>query len=84
MTNYCTSISIVHYMQAGMSPQDACVELLRQMVKTDLKNRNSDCAVIAINNRGEIGAACMRSATRFQYAVWMNGESNLMDAAAVY
>ena len=28
MTNYCTSISIVHLMARGASPQDACVELL--------------------------------------------------------
>ncbi len=84
MTNYCTSISIVHYMQAGMAPQDACLEILRQMWKTDAKNRNSDCGVIALNNRGEIGAASMRSATRLQYAVWMNGESNVQDAAALY
>jgi hypothetical protein len=54
------------------------------MVKTNSKNRNSDCGLIAINNRGEIGAASMRSATRFQYAVWMNGESNVLDAAALY
>ena len=84
MTNYCTSISIVHYMQAGMAPQDACLEILRHMVKTDAKNRNSDCGVIAINNRGEIGAASMRTANRLQYAVWMNGESNVLDAAALY
>jgi N4-(beta-N-acetylglucosaminyl)-L-asparaginase len=84
MTNYCTSISIVHYMQAGMAPQDACLEILRHMVKTDSKNRNSDCGVIAINNRGEIGAASMRSANRLQYAVWMNGDSNVLDAAALY
>jgi isoaspartyl peptidase/L-asparaginase-like protein (Ntn-hydrolase superfamily) len=84
MANYCTSISIVHYMQAGMAPQDACVELLRQMVKTNQKNRNSDCGVIAISNRGDIGAASMRAATRLQYAVWINGESHVMDAAALY
>ena len=39
MTNYCTSISIVHYMARGMSPQDACLELFRHMVKTDPKKR---------------------------------------------
>jgi hypothetical protein len=71
-------------MQAGMAPQDACLEILRHMVKTDAKNRNSDCSVIAINNRGEIGGASMRSSTRFQYALWMNGESNLQDSAALY
>ena len=40
--------------------------------------------VIAINNCGEIGAASMRTANRLQYAVWINGESNVLDAAALY
>jgi isoaspartyl peptidase/L-asparaginase-like protein (Ntn-hydrolase superfamily) len=84
MTNYCTSISIVHYMASGMSPQDACLELLRHMVRTDPRNKDGDCCVIAINNRGEIGAASMRSAYRLKYALWMNGESNLLDAVALY
>jgi len=84
MTNYCTSISIVHYMASGMSPQDACLELLRHMVRTDPRNRDGDCCVIAINNRGEIGAASMRSPYRLKYALWMNGESNLLDAVALY
>jgi isoaspartyl peptidase/L-asparaginase-like protein (Ntn-hydrolase superfamily) len=84
MTNYCTSISIVHYMASGMSPQDACLELLRHMVTTDPKNKDGDCCVIAINNRGEIGAASMKSAYRLKYALWMNGESKLLDAVALY
>ena len=84
MTNYCTSISIVHYMASGMSPQDACLELLRHMVKTDPKNKDGDCCVIAINNRGEIGAASMRSPYRLKYALWMNDESKLLDAVALY
>jgi isoaspartyl peptidase/L-asparaginase-like protein (Ntn-hydrolase superfamily) len=84
MTNYCTSISIIHYMASGMSPQDACLELLRHMVTTDPKNKNGDCCVIAINNRGEIGAASMKSAYRLKYALWMNGESKLLDAVALY
>jgi hypothetical protein len=40
--------------------------------------------VIAINNRGEIGAASMRSAYRLKYALWMNGESKLLEAIALY
>jgi N4-(beta-N-acetylglucosaminyl)-L-asparaginase len=84
MTNYCTSISIVHYMASGMSPQDACLELLKHMAATDPNNKNGDCCVIAINNRGEIGAASMKFAYRLKYALWMNGESKLLDAVALY
>lgn len=80
MTNYCTSISIVHYMARGASPQDACLELLRHMVKTDPKNKDAEVAVIAINPRGEIGAACMNEGFHLKYALWRNNESQLLDS----
>ncbi|PYV24173.1 MAG: hypothetical protein DMG24_12190 [Acidobacteria bacterium] len=84
MTNYCTSVSIVHTMSRGASPQDACVELLQHMVKTDPANKSGDVCVIALNNRGEVGAASMRAGYRLKYALWRNGESHLLDAIAVY
>ncbi len=84
MTNYCTSISIVHNMARGASPQDACVDLLQQMVKTDPGNKQASAAVIAINQRGEVGAACMQKNFHLQYAVWRNGESRLLDGVEVY
>ena len=40
--------------------------------------------MIAINNRGEIGAASMKSAYRLKYALRMEGESKLLEAAALY
>jgi len=83
MTNYCTSVSIVHNMARGASPQDACADLLKHMVKTDPQNRSVFACVIAINNRGEVGAASMRAADRFRYAVWRNGRSELVDAPVV-
>lgn len=84
MTNYCTSISIVHAMARGASPQDACVELLQHMVKTNPQNRAGEVCVIAINNRGEVGAASMHSKYRLKYALWQDGESQLLDAPALY
>ena len=83
MTNYCTSVSIVHNMARGASPQDACIDLLRHMVKTDPENRSAFVCILAINNRGEIGAASMTEKYKFQYALWKNGESKLVDAAIV-
>jgi N4-(beta-N-acetylglucosaminyl)-L-asparaginase len=80
MTNYCTSISIVHYMARGASPQDACLELLKHMVQTDAKNKDAEVGLIAMNNHGEIGAACMNEGFRLKYALWQNGESKLLDA----
>jgi isoaspartyl peptidase/L-asparaginase-like protein (Ntn-hydrolase superfamily) len=84
MTNYCTSVSIVHLMARGASPQDACLDLLRHMVKTDSKNRSGEVCVIAMNNRGEIGAASMKSTYRLKYALWRDAKSELLDATALY
>ncbi len=80
MTNYCTSVSIVHTMARGASPQEACMELLRHMVKTDPKNKDGEVAVIAMNTRGEIGAACMNNRFHLKYALWRNGESQLLES----
>ena len=80
MTNYCTSISIVHLMARGASPQDACMELLKHMVKTDPQNKDGQVAVIAINTRGEIGAACMNEGFHLKYALWRNDESQLLES----
>jgi N4-(beta-N-acetylglucosaminyl)-L-asparaginase len=84
MTNYCTSISIVHNMARAMSPQDACVALLEHMVKTDAKNRETFACVIAINNRGQVGAASLTKKVKFQYALWRNGESKLVASISLY
>jgi N4-(beta-N-acetylglucosaminyl)-L-asparaginase len=84
MTNYCTSVSIVHAMAHGASPQDACTGLLEHMARTDPKNKTADVCVIAINNRGEVGVGSMRAGYRLKYAVWRNGESQLLEAAALY
>jgi isoaspartyl peptidase/L-asparaginase-like protein (Ntn-hydrolase superfamily) len=77
MTNYCTSLSIVHYMAHGASPQDACMELLKHMVKTDPQNKDAQVAVVAINTRGETGAACMNDGFHLEYALWRDGESQM-------
>jgi N4-(beta-N-acetylglucosaminyl)-L-asparaginase len=84
MTNYCTSVSIVHNMARGASPQDACVELLKHMAHTDAKARSAFVCVIAINNRGEVGAASMNAGAGFQYAVWTRGQSQLVNAPLVF
>ena len=84
MTNYCTSVTIVHMMARGAPPQMACEELLRSMVKTDAKNRETEAAVIAMNTRGEVGAASMNSKMHLQYALWKNGESRLLESKDVY
>jgi N4-(beta-N-acetylglucosaminyl)-L-asparaginase len=84
MTNYCTSVSIVHFMARGASPQDACVELLQHIAKTDPANRSRDACVIALNTRGEIGAVAMHKNYHLEYALWRNGVSQLQESVALY
>jgi len=84
MTNYCTSVTIVHMMARGASPQEACEELLQNMVKTDARNRETEAAVIAMNTRGDVGAASMNSKMHLRYALWKNGKSRLLESRNVY
>jgi len=84
MTNYCTSVSIVHTMGRGASPQDACVDLLQHMAKTDPKNREGFVCVIAIDNQGRTGAASMNASQNFQYALWTNGQSQMVNSPVVF
>ena len=84
MTNYCTSISIVHYMARGMSPQDACAALLQHVADSDPANRAGFVCVIAISNKGEVGAASMNSKFRLKYALWRDGQSQLLASVVMY
>jgi isoaspartyl peptidase/L-asparaginase-like protein (Ntn-hydrolase superfamily) len=84
MTNYCTSVSIVHTMARGASPQDACVELLEHMAKTHPKNRSGEICVLAINPQGAAGAAAMNKRYRLKYALWRDGESRLLESVTLY
>lgn len=84
MTNYCTSVSIVNYMARGASPQEACEEILRLMVKTDSRNKEGQCAVIGMNNRGEIGTASMNAGFRLKYALWRNGANQMHEGPVLY
>ena len=56
------------------------MDLLKHMVKTDAQNKNAQVAVIAINTRGEIGAACMNDAFHLKYAEWRNDQSQLLES----
>jgi N4-(beta-N-acetylglucosaminyl)-L-asparaginase len=84
MANYCTSVSIVHMMARGASPQEASAEVLKDMVKTIPANKDGECAVIAMNNRGEIGTASMNAKFHLEYAIWRDGESKMADSIILY
>lgn len=84
MTNYCTSVSIVHIMARGAKPQDACIELLEQMAKTDPANKEADVCVIAINTHGEVGSGSMQKGFRLKYALTRGGEDQFLESPVVF
>jgi N4-(beta-N-acetylglucosaminyl)-L-asparaginase len=84
MQCYVTSAYIVFRMGQGMHPQEACEDCLRHMAQTNPATKALQACVIAMNPRGEIGAASMNSKFPLQYALWQNGQSKLLDAKAVF
>jgi isoaspartyl peptidase/L-asparaginase-like protein (Ntn-hydrolase superfamily) len=82
MANYCTSVFIVRRMTQGAHPQEACDDLMRLMAKSAPNLRDDMYCVIAIDPRGEIGAASMNSKQPLQYALWKNGGGGLHTAPA--
>jgi L-asparaginase/N4-(beta-N-acetylglucosaminyl)-L-asparaginase len=84
MTNYCTSFYIVQKMREGMHPQEAAEDCMRYMAATGPNIRDDQYCVIAINPRGEFGAASMNAKYPLQYAVWRNGTATVQTAKAVF
>jgi N4-(beta-N-acetylglucosaminyl)-L-asparaginase len=82
MTNYCTSAFIVQQMARGAHPQEACEECMRMMARSAPDIRTDMYCVIAINPRGEIGAASMNSKQPLQYAHSRGGSGTLETAPA--
>ena len=84
MSNYCTSIYIVMKMASGMHPQEACEDAMRHMARTAPEVQTNLYCVIALSPKGEVGAASMNAKYRFQYALWRDGSSTLLDGKAVF
>jgi N4-(beta-N-acetylglucosaminyl)-L-asparaginase len=84
MQNYCTSFFIVASMAQGRSPQEACEQCLRHMVETDPATKSAHACVIAMDPKGNIGAASMNGDYTLDYALWRGGASALYRAKAVF
>lgn len=74
------SFLVVELMRNGYTPQAACEEAVRRIVKSNINLDNQQVGYIAINNKGETGAWCLRPG--FDYAVFKNGENSLTDAGS--
>jgi isoaspartyl peptidase/L-asparaginase-like protein (Ntn-hydrolase superfamily) len=74
----CASFAVVERMRAGADPSAACTAVLNQILKIAPEvrtNTNMQLAFIAMNKRGEVGAAVYRKQKKmFRYALARGGE----------
>lgn len=66
MMRFCLSYAIVELMRGGLTPQEACDEALRRMLR---KKIEANAAVIALDKKGNFGAAKIGK-WNFSYAIW--------------
>lgn len=86
----CGSHSVVELMRSGLSPQDACLEALRRIVRFTVEPRLQDeqgrpgfnVNYYAVNKDGEYGGAAIWSGARF--AVCVDGNARWEDSAYLF
>ena len=79
---HCGSFLVVEMMRGGASPTDACEQAIRRVAELDPKNLdNLDINFIALNKKGEYGAA--GTSKGFKYSVASTDESGVYEARAL-
>lgn len=69
------SFLIVELMRQGRSPQEACEEAIRRIIKKSGKRyKDFQVGFIAVNKRGETGGYCIHEG--FSYNVYANDKNN--------
>jgi N4-(beta-N-acetylglucosaminyl)-L-asparaginase len=71
----CGSFLVVENMRHGMSPQGACEDAVKRIIKRHNGKPDFQDAFIALNKKGEYGAAAIQQG--FQYALYFKGENTL-------
>ena len=74
------SFLIVELMRQGMSPQEACEEGIRRIVKK-IDVEHMQVGYIAVNKAGEVGAYAIHPG--FNYALAKNGKNEMVDVPAM-
>lgn len=71
------SFLIVELMRQGKSPQEACEEAIKRIIK---KNKNIDFQVgyLALNKKGEVGAYAIQKG--FNFTITVDGETKTLDS----
>jgi N4-(beta-N-acetylglucosaminyl)-L-asparaginase len=64
---FCASFMIVEFMRQGLSPVDACVAVIHRIMKKHPPGTNLSINFIALNKKGEFGAA--GTGQGFQFSV---------------
>ena len=73
---YCSSFAVVGHMARGLSPQEACLALLRQVFERDPKGAEASISLVAVDKEGRYGAGGMRQG--FPYAVCAAGHNQIL------
>ena len=71
---------IVELMRQGRTPQEACEEGVRRIVKNQ-NYKDFQIGYLAINKKGEHGAYCIQP--WFNYALYQDGKNELIDSESV-
>lgn len=69
-----SSFLIVELMRLGKSPQEACEEAIKRIVKQNDNHKDFQVALLAMNKAGEVGSYCIHQG--FTYAKFQDGESS--------
>ncbi|KAL0964368.1 hypothetical protein UPYG_G00322900 [Umbra pygmaea] len=68
---HCPSFHAVQLMKQGLSPKEACHNVLSDIIKRIDPDRLFEMGLIALNVKGEVGAA---SSIEFPYTFWKQGK----------
>jgi len=66
------SFLIVELMRQGRTPQQACEEAIKRIMKKQLERKDFQVGYIAVNKKGETGAYSIHQG--FSYTIYQNGE----------
>jgi len=64
---YCATFLIVEFMRQGMSPHEACAQVIRRIMRTEPKGADLSINFVALDKHGRYGAAGTDQG--FQYSV---------------
>ncbi len=78
---YCSSFMVVEFMRSGLDPQNACIAAINRIASTDPLGLNLEIYFIALDKRGNYGAAGVGKG--FQYAVTTPVNSQVFQSEAV-